>query len=408
MKIIKFVLVLGLCGALCSCTALGTEPNNIAFVVAVGFDKAENDNYDVTIQFARVNKISGGESESGEKSELIQNICVEAPNIYSAIETANHIVSKKFSLSHSKLIVFSKEIAEEGIGDIIDSIMRNDEIRPDVFLAVAQSSANEYLTQVKPVIEINPAKYYQLVYGNEETGGIPKTDLQTFYFDKESKAKNSVLPLAGISGADSESNTPNVLNDNAAVNDTGGFEYQKKNYIAGEVAIVGENKSETMGMAVFEGEKMIGIMGSTECELYNILKGNMKKSYISFKDISSDKAITIKAYEINQPSYDIDLEKKEIKIKLFMEAELYSKPNEEEDLDKIQSMTVFEIEKACKEFVENARDGMNCDILNIEEKIKKSFIDNKALDKYDFKNDFINYSIDVEADMKIRRTGMKF
>ena len=106
-----------LCSLICGC-ADSNEPNNIAYVTAVGIDRSKNnkENYDITFQIAKPTQISGGASEEGGKGgEIIQNITVEAPTIYAGIETANFIISKMISLSHVKLFVFSEEIAREGI-----------------------------------------------------------------------------------------------------------------------------------------------------------------------------------------------------------------------------------------------------------------------------------------------------
>ena len=96
MKVIKIIFSLIFILLLCGCNFIsGNEPNNVAFVVAVGFDKGKTSDYEITIQFARVTQISGGGGEEGGKggSEIIQNVTVEAPDLYSAINTANHIVS---------------------------------------------------------------------------------------------------------------------------------------------------------------------------------------------------------------------------------------------------------------------------------------------------------------------------
>lgn len=409
--IIGVVCILLCIPVLSACSSVGNEPNDSAFVVAIGFDKAEDEIYDVTIQFAKATQISGGASEEGGKTGegISQNLTVEAPNIYSAMDTANHIISKKFSLSHAKLIVFSEEVAREGVSDIIDSIIRNDEIRPDVFLAVSKNSAGEYLTEVKPVIEINPVKYYQLVYGNKDAGGVPKMNLQSFYFDKELKNRNSVLPLAGVAQTDTENKEKNKLNDEAKVNE-GGFEYKIKNYTAGEVAIVDENKSEAMGMAVFKEDKMVGVLGSIDCEIYNLLCGDLKKSYLSLKDDETGKSLIVKAYEVRKPMYNVDIKEKKVKIRLFIESELYSKPNDRNnfDINKIQENSKRYIEEACTEFIVNARDEMQCDIMGIGEKVKYKFLVNKSFNEYDFQEDFKNYDIEIDAKFKIRRTGMKF
>ena len=183
---------------LCGCYDK-TEPNDIAFVTAMGIDKSKQnkENYDITFQIAKPTQISGGASEEGGKGgEIIQNITVEAPTIYAGIETANFIISKSISLSHIKLFVFSEEIARGGIADLTETMTRSEEIRPNVFLAVSKTSAKEYLESVQPSAEINPAKYYQAKFDKEILGGVSKTTNNKFYFYQKTTEKNAILPLA--------------------------------------------------------------------------------------------------------------------------------------------------------------------------------------------------------------------
>lgn len=56
MKILRIFIVIAAVMCLCSCG--GEEPNNVAYVVALGIDKAESDNYEITVQFAKTNQIS--------------------------------------------------------------------------------------------------------------------------------------------------------------------------------------------------------------------------------------------------------------------------------------------------------------------------------------------------------------
>ena len=209
MKLIKAVIALSTITAamlLSGCMG-GKEPNDLAYVVALGFDKAEApDNYIMTIQFARPTSISGSGGESGGSGQgIVENIAVEAPNIYAGINLADHIVSKELSLSHAKLIVFSEDVAKDGISDIMETFARNEEMRPDIFLAVATDSAQEYLFKVKPVVEVNPARYYQLIYEQDYTAGIPKNTAADFYYNQKSGVRDNALPLAGVGQPESES-----------------------------------------------------------------------------------------------------------------------------------------------------------------------------------------------------------
>ena len=112
--IITIIVVVFLTTLLTGCT--GKEPNEIAYVVALGIDSTDDDNYKITIQYANTTQISGGTSESGGKagSEIVDNVTIEAPNIYAGVGLANNIVSKSFSMSHAKIDSIFKRNGRKG------------------------------------------------------------------------------------------------------------------------------------------------------------------------------------------------------------------------------------------------------------------------------------------------------
>lgn len=438
MKLIKLIPIFMIIGLLSGC--FGNEPNDIAYAVALGLDKAdESGNYKITIQFARPTQISGGASEEGGKggAEIVENVCVEAPDIYSGMGLANHIVSKKFSLSHAKLVVFSKEVAEEGIENIVDTLIRSNEIRPDVYFAVSMEGAGKYLEAVKPVIELNPAKYYQLIYEKNNSEGVPKNTTENFYFKESSNNKGSVMAIAGMmdnakeqqssSGEEQgssegeeqqgsqegqlsqDSEQENKKQKEAKIN-TDGFEYKMKEYVAGEVAISKKNKSEAMGTAIFKDYKMIGIFDSIDTEIYNILMGEIQNSYTSFYEKEMpDTPVTVKISQNKKPKIKVDIENKKININVFLEADLYSLPAEyklEENIESFEDEVEEEISRKCMEFLYKIRDEYGTDLIGIGEVAKTKFMTYKDFDEYDWNKMFHEYDININTDFKIRRTGL--
>lgn len=436
MKRLKLIPALILTLLLSGC--VGTEPNDIAYVVAMGIDTSENENYKITIQFARPTQISGGTSEEGGKgSEIIDNVIVEAPNIYSGLNIANNIVSKKFSLSHAKLMVFSQEIAENNLDDIMDTLVRSYEIRPDMYLAVAPDGASEYLNSVQPVVEINPAKYYQLTYEKNSSIGIPENNVLMFYFSQNKMYNDSVLPIAGVldtpeepsgssegskSSEDSGSSEGSESSEGSGSEEKesekqksaplnkGGFEYRLKNYIAGEVAVEKKNKSEAMGMALFKKNKMVGIMGGIECELYNILNGSYDYGYISlYSDKSPDMPITVRLKQEKKPKINVDTKNKKIKIKLYFESDFYSLPADyitEKDVDSFEEESKDNIEKACKKFLEKTINEYHTDILGFAKKSKRNFLTYSKFEEAMQDQSFEDYEIDIEASFEVEHSGM--
>ena len=413
------------------------EPNDLAYVVALGFDKAEApDNYIMTIQFARPTNISGSGGESGGSGQgIVENISVEAPNIYAGINLADHIVSKELSLSHAKLIVFSEDVAKEGVSDIMETFARNEELRPDIYLAVATESAQEYLFKVKPVVEVNPARYYQLIYDQDYTAGVPKNTAAEFYYNQKSGVRDNALPLAGTvrlsekseeegsessgesggsgggggDGTNSEGTDPkkseNKLQAKAPSTDER-FEYRLRDYIAGEVAINQNNESETMGMAYFLGDKEIGRAGSLETELYNMLVGNFHESYLTLMCDKQD-AVTVLALANKKPKYDIDREKRRVEITMYFESDLYSLPTDylaESGIEGFERAARDEITEAAEKFINETIRPSGSDLLGLRERFKSCFLTNAEYEKN--KDEIMDYDISVKVKFRVRRTGL--
>ena len=123
-KYAKFSVITGLLLTLTAC--VGEEPNDIAYITALGIDKNEN-GFKYTIQFANPTKISGGAAEQGGSGgNIVENITVEGPTIYSGLNSADAIVSKDLSLAHAKIIVVSEEIAREGLSGFAEVISRKE------------------------------------------------------------------------------------------------------------------------------------------------------------------------------------------------------------------------------------------------------------------------------------------
>lgn len=442
MKIIKIIPAIFLILTLCGC--FGKEPNDISYAIAIGFDKAaDGENYNITLQFAKPTQISGGDSESGGSAspQIVEDITVEAPTLYSAVNLADSIVSKHFFLSHVNLIVFSGEVAREGVGDIMETLSRSYDIRPNVYMAVAMEGARKYLSEVKPVLEVNPAKYYQLTYEANGAGGLPKSIIEEFYFMENLPDIDSVVPLAGVmkvsneegssdssseegssesssesqsegsseggSSENEQSSGQNLLQPKAPVNNSG-FEFKVKNYTAGEVAIDETNKSEAIGMAVFKEDKMVGTFGGIECELYNIMSGAHRDLFITLEGMTG-KPVTVFLRDEKTPKINVDIENKKADINLYLEADLYSLPVDEtieDNIDQFERKAEESIKNACEKLINTAFTEYDADILGLTRKAKRKFLTYNDFTKSGIRDEIGSYDISVNVDFSVRRTGL--
>lgn len=417
VKQFKLLIVCAVMIMLSSC--VGEEPDNIAYVTAIGIDKKDSV-YSYTIQFANPTKISGGASEEGGSGgDIVENITVEAATVYSAINNANSIISKDLSLSHAKIFVISEEVAAGGLEGINDVFARNNDIRPDIYYAIAEN-AGEYLESVKPAIELNPIKYYQLTYDNKNGSGVPQNTAADFYTACLSGDSDCILPLAGVARANDDTNAgggdekQSEPTDNESISDAkineGGFENKTRNYFAGQMGERIKNKSEVLGGAVFKGDKYVGKIGSIETELYNMLMNRFKENNITFRsNEDEEKPITIQLEEKSRPKYRIDIKNKLVFIDISLEGELLSASDEYKHTDSMKKMTADAasmVSEAATSLIYKLYEEYNTDALGICGRVKRQLT---TTDEYDaFKAGFVpsEWSFAVNTDLKTELTGM--
>ncbi len=380
-----------------------TEPDTLGYVVALGIDKAkeEGSKFDITIQFANPVKISGGASQEGGKGgqESIENITVTAPGIYAAVNVANHIISKTFTLAHTKVVVFSEEVCREGTEDLLETIGRSSDIRPNTYFAMSKGSAKDFLEAVNPETEVNPVRYYTMIFENDYSGFIPQNLSQDFYFFAASDEKSTVLPMCAVAGKTGTGN----------FSDTG-YQYKMEDYTAGEVP---EDKQETevAGMAIFEKDKMVGEMGDIKTEIYNLLTGQYKSSYVSYYYSQTPQdPITMMQQQKKRPKIKVDTKGDVplISLEIFLEADFNSSTPEmsvEDHIDEFADEVTAEIKREIEEFLLDTT-KIGCDIVGFGSYAKRNFPTNQAFSDYKWKEKYKNALFDVNVDFVIRRTGL--
>ena len=406
---------------LCGCYH-GREPNDIAYILAMGFDKGENESYKITVQYAKPREISGGASaEGGQGGSTIGNIVVEAPTFFEGVNTANQILSKEFSLAHAKVFVFSNEIASEGIAELMQVMARSEEIRPDVYLAVSRCPAEEFLSQVKPSMEVNPAKYYQLIFESNDT--IPATSAVEFYSYHSSAERDCALPLAGVSGGGEESggkersqtesepaegDSENPAQKEAAVNE-GTYQHGVRNYLAGETAVKNTNKAEIVGSAVFRGDRLCGELGSIETELLNMICGDFHESYAVF-DVDGQN-VGVRLMEGKRPRIEVDTagETPRIKVKISLKGDFTSLPNGyigEEDIPRFEETAEEAIEEGLSSLFWRLSRELGADAAGFGTAAKRNFKDWQSFYDYGWEEKFRQAEFSAEVSVKVSHTGL--
>ncbi|KKO53658.1 Ger(x)C family spore germination protein [Paenibacillus sp. DMB20] len=135
------------------------EINEQAFIFALYFDKGEQEGtVEVTISSPLPNRLISGQQvgSGGNEGPPYGTVSKTGHSIAEALNAIQRDLSRRLDFSHNRVIVIGKEFAEEGIGDLLDWILRERSIDLSTFMMQAPGEAKE-IAGLAPVYESFPS-----------------------------------------------------------------------------------------------------------------------------------------------------------------------------------------------------------------------------------------------------------
>lgn len=389
------------------------EVDDLTFVIAVGLDKGKTNTLRLTLQYAIPKAMGGGEGGGGGGEKALGSITVESPSLYSGLNMANNSLGKQINLSHAVVLVFSEELAKEGgVGKYLRGAVRGREFRPNMFVAVSRSSAEEYLKSIKPVQEIDPSKFYQLKFSSYKyTGFSDGTTFFDFYTEMESYAVQPVAALVDVSRYKSEDEFDIR---NSTYKEKGKPVPFEGDYKAGDIPKTGDIAGEIMGLAAFSGLIMVGELDGEEAADYLMVTSSYNNSYITFTDPKDkDKVIILNVKQSRKPVRKVEIAngKLQIKVQIKLEADIlaiqsginYEAP---ENTKLLEDNASERIRNNIERFLNKTAKEFKSDICGFGRSVKGKFLTWKEWENYNWLDKYKDSSFDVSVDLKIRRPGL--
>ncbi len=381
-----------------------TEPDERAWVMAIGVDKGRQNVLTVTSVVAVPKAIAGGGGQSGSEGGSGQGgfftITFDVPTLLSTLELINTVVDRRVSLSHTKWFVFSRELAEEGIGAYVAPLVRFQQFRRSSQLLICEGRAEDFLTKGVPQLEDNVGKYYELMQqGWRYTEFIPFDSFHQFYYKSENPGVNPVAPLAARGAKET------IYTDNS---------FKPKGYYqAGRIPRKGGSEIEIMGGAVFKKDRMVGTLNGDQVGVQKIFFGAMKRTLLNVPDpYHPDKYIIVDVLPRQKPRVDINITggrpkitanvKLEGQILSIQSGENYERPDR-----------LYIVEDAVQELIfEDINDTiakskqLDADFLGFGLHAQKLFPTWPQWSAYNWEEKYKDADITVNVDYKVRRTGL--
>ncbi|MGM0881080.1 MAG: Ger(x)C family spore germination protein [Bacillota bacterium] len=220
-----------------------TEVDQLSIVMAVGLDKQEQrGKVQFTAQIFRPTEKKEGGMGGGERTYW--NLKSTGDTVYSAIQGTDHKAPRDLYFAHNQVVIFSRNIAREGMQKQIDFFMREHQNRLNVWILVAKGRADKIL-EIQPQLENMPAlDIADLIETQVEASQSSVVNLKQFSTRLMSKTTSPIAPFIEVSG--------NGKKRTVLISGTAVF---KKDKLAGQL-----NKTETRGLLWVIGEVKRGII----------------------------------------------------------------------------------------------------------------------------------------------------
>ena len=241
------------------------EIEDLAYVVAIGIDEADNNMFNLTFQTAVPKSITTGEGETTSIKSF------KTDNFLSGLRKTGRYLSKKINLSHTKIIVVSEGIAKRGLLPFLNGLQNYMELRPNVNIIVSANGAKDYIESLEPKLSANPTKYYDMMFKSYQTDfRVPSSQLGDYLYRTRSSGSQPVTIYTEI--------------DNSII-DTKKPETDKPEEDQGKK----KKNMSIKGLAVFNGDKMKGSLDSAETSIYALMTGSIDSIKLEVNDPFEDR-----------------------------------------------------------------------------------------------------------------------
>lgn len=405
-----------------------TEIDDMAYVISIGLDKGTQNVLKLTLLIVIPKNIVGGggggdiggsekkDSSSGKGKESSEVVSVEAPTIPAGLNMVNAFISRKISLGHLKAVVFSEELAKEGVGKFLDYFNRDRETRGIANVIVSKGSGDEFLRALKPVLETNPSKYIELTANaNLYTAFIPKTVIETFIRDAQSYDEQPIAVLGGINKQALKEDEPIPFMEPLR-KEPGAENPNEGDYIAGDIPRKGDVDRELMGTAIFDGDKMVGEFSAIETAVMMLIRGEYERNFWSMEDpLKKGYYVPIDLRVKKGPSIKVKRHgnKFDIDVKLHLEGNIMAiqsgiQYEDEQYMPVLEESVEKTITRLAERIIKMAQNEYKSDVFNFGDYARRTFWLEDDWEKSNWKGAFPDATVKVETDFHVSRAGLVY
>ncbi|WP_239835836.1 Ger(x)C family spore germination protein [Solibacillus kalamii] len=363
------------------------ELNELAITLALGIDKVEGeDEYEVTAQVVVPSAVSMKDGTGGATVTLFTE---NGETVYEALRRMTKVSPRKIYPGHLQMLIIGEELAKEGIGESLDLLARDWELRPDFYVVVAKDVTAREILNVTTDLESIPASkmFAGLKVSEKAWAGTTGVTLDELIVNLISDGKEAVLTGIQLTG-----------------NKQIGSTQQNIESISKPAQIQYDN------LAVFKEDRLMGWLTEQDSRGYSGITNSVKSTVTSISCPNEGKSTIEVTNFHSKVEGNIVHGKPEVNIHTKAEGKVgevrckidLKNPEAIQELEKNYEK---EATRIINETIDVLQEEYQSDIFGFGEAIHRANPEEWNKIKENWDEEFSDLTVNVKVDMKIRLTG---
>lgn len=411
---IKLICLCLIIASLVSSVSGCLNPDDISefiYVISIGVDKGKQYKYKITFLM----QSASPSAETPQANQIVMT-AAEGDNLFEAIDIVEAGMPNRMNFSRMNMLLFSQECAENGsIEDFFRISWSTTKIRTSASLVVCIGKAEDFLEGLNSADNSAFAKLQHiLVDYSKATGFINSSTIYEFISATGSKRADPVIALGSIDESIIEKSSNSGGSGGSGGGGSGGEQSPEPSPTkdtTGGVEREGGTKSYFFGSALFDGQKMVGVISGEQTQLLMMAGGKLTGAKFSVVDEKQIKYV-VRVANAKKTRVDVDIKEDRIDVvfNIALTVRLDMSVDEEEMSEMRKSGGL--LERMAKQIVEYSESGLehlfadckrvNCDAFEIGKFVALKFRTVKEWEEFNYKSRYqtVNAVFNVEIDME--------
>lgn len=370
------VTCLALLMSLCSCWNR-RELSTLSIVLGTALDLGDQpDTLKLTAQVVKAGEIRTGMSGSDSglsRERAYLNIQETDRSMLAVLRKMTRLTNRKLYFPHNKVLIFSRELAEQDLSEGLDAFLRDNETRMNVYILVSQGDAYEVLNEELELEKIPAVHLSEMVANQRFNSEIEQVTLRDFAIATLSTSKSPVAPLVEMYEAN------------------------------------GKKKAKIEGTAVFKGGKMIGELDKSQTR--GLLWATNKAGGSVITVDTQWGEVVIEIVQSGSSLKPVKTKDGTIRMKLEINEDGYIQDNETHEkmsnpgnMNFLQQQGRQVIVSEVEDALEQAR-SLSADVFGFGEEIRRNFPDDWEKLEGNWDEAFSEIELDIDVELTLHSTG---